>query len=457
MKIEPFAVEQVSPARSYYIEHAPKQFTCSLSFTLLQGRRAFKERYPSSGTTNYAKHPSLLRYGADRPRQWMDTYETTAKYNIAETCCASLSVNELRGISDSKQSDIVDLSTPLTYGEIRGSEKLRSNLARLYSSKSGSPLPQDNILIQPGAIAANFLIMYSMIGPGDHVICHYPTYQQLYDVPKSLGAEVSLWKATPEKEWQPDFEELKELVKPNTKLIIINNPNNPSGAALKKSLLQNIIELAEKTSITILSDEVYRPLFHGISPISNEFPGSILSMGYENTISTGSLSKAYSLAGIRVGWIASRSRAIIEKCAEARDYTAISVGVIDQQIAAFALHQDTIHTLLGRNIGLAKTNLELLERFVIKHDEYCSWVKPVAGTTAFIKFERDGSPIDAVEFCKTLQEKTGVMLLPGTCFGEEFKGYVRVGYVNKTEIVKEGLEEVRKFMRKEFDDMPLAS
>lgn len=151
----------------------------------------------------------------------MDEYEVTAKYNIAETCCASISVNELREISENKDEEVVDLSTALTYGEIRGSMNLRGNLARLYSSKAGSPLHTDNILIQPGAIAANYLVLYSLIGPGDHVICHYPTYQQLYDVPVSFGAEVDLWKAKPENEWQPDVEELKKLVKPNTKLIII--------------------------------------------------------------------------------------------------------------------------------------------------------------------------------------------------------------------------------------------
>ncbi|THY29042.1 PLP-dependent transferase [Aureobasidium pullulans] len=389
--------------------------------------------------------------------QWMDKYETTAKYNIAETCAASVSINELRELSEDKNAEIIDLSTVMNYGDIRGSEKLRENLARLYSSRSSNPLPKDNILIQPGAISSNALVLYSLVGPGDHVICHYPTYQQLYDYPVSLGAEVELWKATPEKQWEPDFEELKSMIKSNTKMIILNNPNNPSGAVLKKTLLQNIVELAQEKNITILSDEVYRPLFHGITPAENEFPPSVLSMGYENTICTGSLSKAYSLAGIRTGWIASRSRDIIEKCAEARDYTTISVSILDQQVAAFALDQNCIHSLLGRNIALARTNLELLERFVIKHDEYCTWVKPVAGTTAFIKFSRDGQPVDARELCKQLQEKVGVMFLPGDCFGEEFKGYVRIGYVNRTEIIKEGLEQARLFMRKEFDDIPLAS
>lgn len=235
-----------------------------------------------------------------------------------------------------------------------------------------------------------------------------------------------------------------------------SNPQNPTGAILPRSLLHDVVDFAESKQITILADEVYRPLFHGVSPANNDFPPSLLSTGYENTIVTGSLSKAYSLAGIRVGWIASRNRDIIEQCASTRDYTTISVSKLDQAVAAFALSPEVIHRLLGRNIQLAKENMQLLERFVIKHDEYCSWTMPVAGTTAFIKFERDGKPIDARIFCQTLQEKTSVMLLPGDVgFGEEFKGYVRFGFVNQTNVLKEALEELRKFMRKEYDEIPV--
>lgn len=406
----------------------------------------------------------------------MDEYETSAKYNLAETCCASISVDELLALSEDKSATVgklLDSSKVQGYGEIRGSSELRNNLSRLYSSKVGTPLPAENILITPGAIAANHLTLYSLVGPGDHVICHYPTYQQLYSIPESLGAEVSLWKSNADNKWLPDLEELKTLVKPNTKLIIIkhvpnpppnislhltirsSNPQNPTGAILPKSLIHALTDYAESKSIPILSDEVYRPLFHSISPLDDAFPPSLLSAGYSNTIATGSLSKAYSLAGLRVGWIASRNRELIEQIAKVRDYTTISVSQLDQSVAAFALSPDTIHALLGRNIALAKANLAMLERFVIKHDEYCSWVKPVAGTTAFVKFEREGKLVDAVALCKSLQESTGVMLLPGDCFGEEFKGYVRVGYVNREEVVKEGLEKLRLWMRKEFDDVPL--
>nr|POE77754.1 capreomycidine synthase [Quercus suber] len=236
-----------------------------------------------------------------------------------------------------------------------------------------------------------------------------------------------------------------------------SNPQNPTGQILPRSLLQEIIDFAKSRELIIFSDEVYRPLLHGISPISPEFPPSILSMGYSNVIASGSMSKAYALAGLRIGWLASRNRTLIDQCAGVRDYTTISVSRLDQNVAAFALGPETIHSLLGRNIQLAKTNLEMLERFVLKHDEFCTWTKPVAGTTAFVKFSREGKPVDSVALCKMLHEKYSVMILPGDVgFGEEFQGYVRIGYCNRTEVLKDGLEEMRKFMRKEYDDVPLA-
>lgn len=238
-----------------------------------------------------------------------------------------------------------------------------------------------------------------------------------------------------------------------------SNPQNPTGAVIPKSTLEKIVEIAREYDLIIFSDEVYRPLFHSISPLDTDFPPSILSMAYPKAIATGSLSKAYAMAGLRIGWIASRSRDIIEACASARDYTTISVSGISDQVASFALSPDTIHSLLGRNIQLAKSNLALLESFIESHRWACEWTKPVAGTTAFVRFAREGRAVDDVEFCKLLQEKTGVMLCPGSrCFGDnkDFKGYVRIGFVNETKIVKEGLDELRGFMRGGFTGVPLA-
>lgn len=155
----------------------------------------------------------------------MDSYESTARYNIAETCAAPISLDDLKALSEDeshdKSHDIFNPSTKLNYGALRGTQQLRDNLAGLYSSKSSSPIHADDILITPGAIAANLIALYGLVGRGDHVICHYPTWQQLYQVPASLGAEVDLWRAREDKQWQLDIGDLKALIRPNTKMIII--------------------------------------------------------------------------------------------------------------------------------------------------------------------------------------------------------------------------------------------
>lgn len=170
------------------------------------------------------------------------------------------------------------------------------------------------------------------------------------------------------------------------------------------------------------------------------------------------MSKAYSLAGIRTGWIASRNPDVIEACAQVRDYTTISVSQLDEQVAAFALSQSTIHALLARNIQLAKTNLGILTKFVERHDDICTWVPPKAGTVAFVKFHRDGKAVDSAEFCRRLLDRTGVLFAPGKeSFGDEFEGYVRIGYVCETDVLREGLDQMKTWLRKEFDDIPSAT
>jgi aspartate/methionine/tyrosine aminotransferase len=240
---------------------------------------------------------------------------------------------------------------------------------------------------------------------------------------------------------------------------VINNPNNPTGSIVPKRKLEEIAEIAREKDIIILSDEVYRPLFHSIGPGDDDFPPSALNAGYNKAIVTGSLSKAYSLAGIRTGWIACRNKEILEACAATRHYTNISVSRLDEAVAAEALSERCLHSLLGRNIQLAKSNLSMLEAFIDEHQWACSWVKPVAGTTTFIKFAKMGKPVDDEVFCDQLQQKTGVMFVPGSkCFGrgQDFKGYVRIGFVQEKEVLEQGLAALRSFMEESFADLPTA-
>lgn len=369
--------------------------------------------------------------------------------NIAETCAASVSIEDLQSFStDSTRASPLSLSKKLTYGAIRGSDILLTRVAALYAEDAAEPLPASNILITQGAIAANFLLFYTLIGPQDHVVCVYPTYQQLYGVPQSLGAEVSLWELKPENGYVPDVSELASLVKSNTKMIVLNNPNNPSGATIPESVLGSVVEFAQARDIIILCDEVYRPLFHSLGDTAAT-PPSILSFGYEKTVSTGSMSKAWSLAGARLGWIASRDRRLIEAVAEARDYTTISVSQLDDQVASYALSDAVRPGLLIRNLALARTNLDMLDQFVQAHKGVCRWVKPTAGTTAFVQFTHQGEPVDDEAFCLDVLDKTKVMFLPGKkCFGHDrdFGGYVRIGYVNETAVLREGLEQLGRYV-----------
>ncbi|KAI1198199.1 PLP-dependent transferase [Nemania serpens] len=401
--------------------------------------------------------------------QWMDTYETTpGVLNIAETCARSISITELLALhtenkdknnsGSSAASAIFDLSTPLTYGAIRGSDALRQNIAALYadadedkSSRAATVTP-DDVIVTQGAIAANHLVFYSLVGPGDHVVCVFPTYQQLYAVPETLGAEVSLWRLRAEDRYVPDASELEKLIRSNTKMIVLNNPNNPTGATTPRAVLEQIIAVARKHDIIVLSDEVYRPLFHGLPESESEIdiPPSALSLGYDRVVVTSSMSKAWALAGIRVGWAASRDASIVERLALARDYTTISVSQLDDQVARYALSAEVRPALLARNTALARTNLALLEAFVRDHAELCSWVKPTAGTTAFIRFSHgDRRPVDDEAFCLDVLEKTKVMFLPGArCFGHGrgFEGYVRIGYVSDTDVLRRALELLSQYV-----------
>ena len=159
--------------------------------------------------------------------QWMDTYETTpGVLNVAETCAASVSVEKLVALNSQKTlaPPPIDFSRVMTYGAIRGSDKVRQGIAKIYAEHGGGGqdagprLAVDDVLVTNGAIAANHLLFYSLVGPGDHVVCVYPTYQQLYSIPESLGAEVSLWRLKPENGFVPDISELEGLVKSNTKV-----------------------------------------------------------------------------------------------------------------------------------------------------------------------------------------------------------------------------------------------
>ncbi|KAL3443016.1 pyridoxal phosphate-dependent transferase [Aspergillus insuetus] len=391
---------------------------------------------------------------------WILTRSAGVKHNLAHSYCSAISINDLASATGDSNNETENvwssvLEQPMSYGPMKGSAALRSRIADLlYSDPSAEPLSIENIVTTPGASLANFLVLFTLLGPGDHVVVQYPTYQQLYSLPAALGAEVSLWKAHEEDGWRLDLDELKQLIRPNTKVIVVNNPVNPTGAALSRTTLEEIVKIARQYSIIIFSDEVYYPLFHSVSPI----PPSIISLGYDKVVATSSLSKAYSLAGLRVGWIASRNPSIIDLCVNSRSYALITLSQVDEHLANLALSPPTIQHLLDRNNTLSKRNLQVVQDFIDQHASTCQWVQPAAAPIGFVKFVRDGRPIDDVEFCTRLLERKSVLLVPGSkCFGDgkDFQGYVRLGFGEETEHLKAALHAVHEFLEEEYGDLRL--
>ena len=363
---------------------------------------------------------------------WMNEWETQCTYNLAETCVASITVEELLALSGGSADDLSGLlQMKLTYGDIEGSPRLRTAIANLYANQC-----IEDITVTHGTIAANMLVHKAIVEPGDHVLSIVPTYQQHYSIPKSIQADVPTLALREEDGFLPNLEALKASVKSNTKLIAFTNPNNPAGALIERPMLEDMVDIADSVGAYLLCDEVYR----GTAQVGDGMSPSIVDL-YAKGISTAGMSKVFSLAGLRVGW-AIAPQEVREQVLIHRDYDTISVGMINDHFAAIALeHADKV---LARSHEITRGNLALLEAWIAKEPKV-SWVKPRAGTTAMLKLN---IPVTAREFCIDLVTKTGVMLTPGDAF--DMEGYARIGFANDKQTLTEGLAALSEYLGTQY-------
>lgn len=369
-----------------------------------------------------------MRIDTFKVEEWMNEYEQYSKYDLGNTTVKTLSLNELFKLTGEDKTAFLNnlCAQKFGYGFIKGNPDFTLEAAKLYKK-----IVPENIIPTIGAAGANHLVFYSLVEPNDKIISFIPTYQQLYSIPASLGAEVQCLKLRKENNFLPDTNEFKKLVTPNTKLICINNPNNPTGAVIPKDMLDEIVQIANSVGAYILSDEVYRGL--GDS--------TVLSLAdlYENAISVCSMSKLFSLAGVRLGWIASQNKDVIKTCFSHREYNMISCSVADETIAALALkHADKI---LKRNNKTVKECLEILDNWV-NEQEHFSYIKPQGGTTALVYYDFD---ITSDVLCDRLAKEKGIFLTPGFCFEDEH--CFRVGFCKDTDILRQGLGKISEFVR----------
>jgi aspartate/methionine/tyrosine aminotransferase len=362
---------------------------------------------------------------------WMNETENHCIYNLAETCVESITIKELLTLSGKNDTDLSALlPMKMTYGAIEGSDRLRDAICKLYTSQK-----YENIIVTHGTIGANALIYETLVSPQDRMISVKPTYQQHYSIPESYGADVQILELREENRFLPDLEELRRLATPDTKLIAINNPNNPTGALMDREMLLEIADIARSCDAWLLCDEVYR----GTDQTGNGSTESVADL-YEKGISTASISKAYSLAGLRLGWIAA-PREVVQAVSIHRDYNTISVGMINDYFATMALEHS--EKLLSRSRDITRTNLAALDEW-IANEPAITYVKPMSGTTALLKFDLD---MTSREFCLKLLEKTGVLFTPGSAL--DMEGYVRIGYANNPDVLQQGLTLVSEFLQKQ--------
>jgi aspartate/methionine/tyrosine aminotransferase len=368
----------------------------------------------------------IREFGVER---WMDTYEDHCQYNLAETCVDSLYMHELLEMTGTSATFLDDLrALKLTYGAIEGSAALRDQIASLFTLQT-----RENVTVTHGAAGANALVYETLVRPGDHVVSLVPNYQQHTSIPESFGARVELLWLREEDGYLPDLDALARMITPDTRLIAFSNPNNPTGSLMDRATLEQIAAIARAQGTYVLSDEVYR----GIDLDGDGFTTSMVDL-YERGISTGSMSKAYSLAGLRLGWIAGPSE-FLKAVTVHRHYNTISVGMLDDRFATLALQHRT--AILRRNREILRTNLAILDAWVTA-EPGLSYVKPKSGTTALVKYDL---PMQSAELCQALLNQTGVLFVPGSAM--EMEGHLRIGYANARRSLEMGLPLVSSFMR----------
>src|SRR5581483_1221582 len=291
----------------------------------------------------------------------------------------------------------------------------------------------ESVLVTHGSSEAMFLIMSTLLRPGDEVIVMTPCYQPLITIPESLGCCVKPWVLQPEQQFIPDVEALKRLLTPSTSMVIVNVPNNPTGATLTVEQQKSLVDAVAKSGAYLLWDTAFTELSYDTPPLAD--PGPV----YDRTITLGTLTKTYGLGGLRVGWCLA-APAILEHCVQLRDYITLNLSPLIEYIAQKVV--EDIDLICAIRLEQARFNRNILAQWVEEHKEFVSWRCPQGGVSAFIKFK---NMANTSSFCTYLASNDGVFLLPGQCFGHP--SYVRLGFGGPTLDLQEGLSRLSRNLK----------
>ena len=300
----------------------------------------------------------------------------------------------------------------LGYTEVQGHPRLRAAIASFYET-----VTPDDVVVFAGAQEAIFAFMNVALGRRDHAIVVWPAYQGLYEVARAAGADVSLLPLRHEQLWQLTPEAVGALVRPATRVIVVNYPHSPTGAHIDSATFAQIVKIARAGGAHLFSDEVYR---YSERDDHDRLPAAVDV--YERGVSLGVMSKAFGLAGLRIGWIATRDRALRDRLLSFKHYTTICNSAPAEVLATIALRAS--HTILARNRAIADANLQVLDAFFARWPDIFEWVRPHAGTTAFPRLL---APVPIDTFVEELAASESVLLVPGTVFGHP-GNHFRIGF-----------------------------
>jgi aspartate/methionine/tyrosine aminotransferase len=352
--------------------------------------------------------------------RWLAKPRYDCDINLSTSVIKQFRYNELL-------SEIPEI--PIRIGPTNGYESLREVVSTLYST-----VDKNEILITHGAAEANFLLLNYLVDPGDECILLVPNYMQFFGILRGIGAKVNLTYLDSTEGYKPNIEEIKLLTSKKTKVIILTNPNNPTGAKLTEDELKAICDIAEENDAYVIGDEVLSGL---------EFEGrkspSVVDI-YEKGVSTRSVSKL-GLSGLRVGWIAAHDKNIIKGCWAIKDYTSLGSSSITQYIAEIALNR--VDIIIKRDQEILRNNVKILMEWVENNKNLISCTSPKAGSTALIQFKFN---IDSVEFCRKLIKEQKVVVSPGDYFGAPRS--FRILFGTDENILREGLERIGIFLKK---------
>ena len=303
----------------------------------------------------------------------------------------------------------------LGYTESTGHPLLRREIATLYDS-----IDADDVLVFAGAEEAIFCLLSTSLQEGNHVIVTWPGYQSLYEIARAAGATVSLHALREEDGWSLDVDRLVRSFRPETRMVVVNAPHNPTGMLPSEGEWRRLASECASAGIRLVADEVYRFLEHDGA---RTLPAGA-DLG-ERAVSIGVMSKSFAMAGLRIGWLATRDRAVLERCARMKDYTTICSSAPSEVLALIGLRaRDRV---LARSRAIVTANLTVLDEFFERRADTFTWVRPRGGSTGFARLVPDGpAGASADAFAARLVEATGVLLLPSTTFGSG-DSHVRIG------------------------------